>query len=382
MPCDVKMNVWCKLKPTGVLPEARTGHTALYCQPDHKVIFIGGATPSALYNDVWILNLKNLNCSRFEALGTFEARYEHSAFFPIKITSSKAGDVASTMETKKTYDFSRLWVFAGANIESNKNDFWELNFETQQWLPLSQNGEIPSPRTFHATSAFLDDKFVVFSGGSNYTEPVNDTQTYQLDTLTREWSVLPTKGQPPRPRQGHVLVAVAHKLYCHGGVSGMDFYDDMHTLDSDGTWATVDSKHRPGGRAAHGAVCCNRIIYIFGGLGRCGALNDMWRLPVDTLVWEEITTGGSVPSRRLNFSLVLVELPHKFEKTQEQSYGDNKVEEKDSETKGETAFKISADETEPYVPYILLHGGMDEKGNMYDDFYVMGMDSGKEDVLG
>ena len=102
----------------------------------------------------------------------------------------------------------------------------------------------------------------------------------------------------------------------------------------------------------------------------------------DTLVWEEITTSGSVPSRRLNFSLVLVELPHKFEKTEEQRYGDNKVEEKDSETKEETAFKISADETEPYVPYILLHGGMDEKGNMYNDFYVMGLGSGKEDALG
>lgn len=118
------------------------------------MILIGGATPSALYNDVWILNLKNLKCSHFEALGTFEPRYEHSAFFPIKIISSKAGDdVASTMETKKTYDFSRLWVFAGANTERNKNDFWELNFETQQWLPLSQNGEIPSPRTYHTTSA-------------------------------------------------------------------------------------------------------------------------------------------------------------------------------------------------------------------------------------
>jgi len=181
------------------------------------VIFIGGATPSALYNDVWILNLKKLKCSQFEALGTFEARYEHSAFFPIKVISCKAGDdVASTMETKKTYDFSRLWVFAGANTERNKNDFWELNFETQQWLPLSQNGEIPSPRTYHTTSAFLDDKFVVFSGGSNYTEPVSDTQTYQLDTHTREWSILPTKGQPPHPRQGHVLVAVANKIHWYG----------------------------------------------------------------------------------------------------------------------------------------------------------------------
>jgi hypothetical protein len=84
----------------------------------------------------------------------------------------------------------------------------------------------------------------------------------------------------------------------------------------------------------------------------------------------------------LNFSLVLVALPCKFEKTQDQSRGDNKVEEKDSETKEETAFKMSADETEPYVPYILLHGGMDEKGNMYDDFYFMSLGSGKDDVLG
>jgi hypothetical protein len=118
------------------------------------VILIGGATPDALYNDVWILNLQNLKCSHFEGLGTFEARYEHSAFFSIRIVSSKArDDMPRTMEKEKTYDFSRLWVFAGANTEENKNDLWELNTETQQWLHLSQNGEIPSPRTYHTTSA-------------------------------------------------------------------------------------------------------------------------------------------------------------------------------------------------------------------------------------
>ena len=60
--------------------------------------------------------------------------------------------------------------------------------------------------------AVLGDKFVVFSGGSSYTEPVIDSPAYQLDTLTGEWRILPTKGQPPHPRQGHVLVAVAHKV--------------------------------------------------------------------------------------------------------------------------------------------------------------------------
>jgi hypothetical protein len=60
----------------------------------------------------------------------------------------------------------------------------------------------------------------------------------------------------------------------------MDFYDDLHILGSDGTWTAVDSKHRPCKRAAHGAVCHNRAIYIFGGLAKHGPLNDLWRLHV------------------------------------------------------------------------------------------------------
>jgi hypothetical protein len=60
----------------------------------------------------------------------------------------------------------------------------------------------------------------------------------------------------------------------------MNLYDDLHILDSDGTWTAVDRRHRPSSRAAHGVVCHDRAIYIFGGLGKSGALNDMWRLPV------------------------------------------------------------------------------------------------------
>lgn len=70
------------------------------------------------------------------------------------------------------------------------------------------------------------------------------------------------------------------QLWCHGGMLGIDLYDDLHILDSDGMWTSVDCKHRPSGRAAHGAVCHGRFIYIFGGLGNSGALNDMWRLHV------------------------------------------------------------------------------------------------------
>lgn len=119
------------------------------------MILVGGATPHCLYSEVWILNLKNLTCNHLQVLGEFEARYEHSAFFPIKVISSETKEemVTKSEKTEKTYDCSRLWIFAGANTEENKNDFWELNFESQQWVQLSQSGEIPSPRTYHTTSA-------------------------------------------------------------------------------------------------------------------------------------------------------------------------------------------------------------------------------------
>lgn len=78
----------------------------------------------------------------------------------------------------------------------------------------------------------------------------------------------------------HSVWCLGLQLFCHGGMSGMDLYDDLHVLDSDGTWTSIDCKHQPSGRAAHGAVCHKRFIYVFGGLGNSGALSDMWRLHV------------------------------------------------------------------------------------------------------
>jgi hypothetical protein len=119
------------------------------------VVLVGGATPHSLGDEVWILNLKNLTCNHLEVLGKFEARYEHSAFFPIKMIcpETKEDRVAKSEKTEKTYDCSRLWIFAGANREENKNDVWELDIDSQQWIQLSQSGQIPSPRTYHTTSA-------------------------------------------------------------------------------------------------------------------------------------------------------------------------------------------------------------------------------------
>lgn len=330
-PGEMKANVWCRLTPTGSLPDSRVGHTALYYRKDKKVVIIGGATPFSLYNEVWILNLNTLYCKRLDIKGDFEARYEHSAFIP------------QTNEAK-------VWVFGGANTEENKNDLWEVNLEKLQWNKLLQTGEVPSQRTYHTTTSKLDNKFFVFSGGAKQVEAIDDTQVYQLDLVSKKWSIVPSKGQPPKPRQGHIMIAVDDKVFCHGGMCGAELFDDLHVLHSDGTWAAIKCEQRPSKRAAHGAVLHNRHIYICGGLGDSGALMDVWKFCVDTMEWEEVVTTGSLPHRRLDFTLVLVELPSRFMKESDRG-----------------------DESEPSYPFLFLHGGMNETGHIFDDFYIMSL---------
>ena len=55
-----------------------------------------------------------------------------------------------------------------------------------------------------------------------------------------------------------------------------------------------------------------------------------------------------MPHRRLDFSFTLVELPERFVKKNEEG-----------------------DESEPSYPFLFLHGGMNETGHIFDDFYVM-----------
>ena len=58
----------------------------------------------------------------------------------------------------------------------------------------------------------VDNKFLVFSGGAKKVEAITDLQVYQLDIASKEWTTVPSKGQIPKPRQGHALIAVDDKV--------------------------------------------------------------------------------------------------------------------------------------------------------------------------
>ena len=45
------------------------------------------------------------------------------------------------------------------------------------------------------------------------------------------WTQLKCKGSIPSPRHGHLIVALAKKIYIHGGMAERELHSDLHVLD-------------------------------------------------------------------------------------------------------------------------------------------------------
>eukprot|EP00118_Oscarella_pearsei_P011434 m.77090 g.77090 ORF g.77090 m.77090 type:complete len:89 (+) comp36009_c0_seq3:498-764(+) len=72
---------------------------------------------------------------------------------------------------------------------------------------------------------------VVFSGGRSGTDPVSDQQLHLMHADAGEWKQPVTRGAPPSPRHGHVLVSVGRMVYVHGGMAGSNLHQDLHAIN-------------------------------------------------------------------------------------------------------------------------------------------------------
>ena len=262
---------WYVMTTAGDCPSMRVGHTSVYVrgQTDGdagKVYVIGGANPSGPFCDTYVLDLNSRSWDTVDSPG-LRPRYEHVAFVP---------------ESQP----EKIYVFGGANQAGNMNDVQVLDTSTHTWTTLSPSGTAPSPRTHH-TTASVGDRLLVYSGGHTGADPVGDRQVHCFDASREAWSVLTLRGDSPKPRHGHAMVAVGGKVFVHGGMAGSTFYDDLHVLDVErSAWVSVKRKRTsPCARAAHGMVACGTDVFVFGGMNRDGALDDLHKLDTSKLGW-------------------------------------------------------------------------------------------------
>ena len=256
--------LWYVLSGMGDCPSMRVGQSCTYIPGKHEtdnghLYIIGGANPSGPFCDTYVLDL-NTNRWDFVDCPGFRARYEHAAFKP---------------ESQS----NKIYVFGGADQTGNMNDIQVLDTDTNTWSSVAVGGTPPSERTYHCSSALLGDRFIVYSGGHCGPDPVTDRQVHAFDAQSHVWQTLNVKGDCPKPRHGHVVVAVGNKVYIHGGMSGPNFYNDLHVLNLDKlTWSDVKRKKIfPSARAGHSGVAIGTNIFIFGGMNRDGALDETWK---------------------------------------------------------------------------------------------------------
>ncbi|PIN11652.1 hypothetical protein CDL12_15742 [Handroanthus impetiginosus] len=143
-----------------------------------------------------------------------------------------------------------------------------------KWVKLDQKGTGPGARSSRAV-AVVGQKVYAFGGEFTPRVPV-DNHLYVFDLNDQTWSVADAKGDIPPPRVGVTMASIGETIYVFGGrdathkeLNGLSSFDTYHSM-------TVDE----------------RRVYIFGGCGNAGRLNDLWAYDIVDQKWIKFPLPG------------------------------------------------------------------------------------------
>nr|GFA57312.1 hypothetical protein [Tanacetum cinerariifolium] len=186
---------------------------------------------------------------------------------------------------------------------------------------LNQNGTGPGARSSHAIT-IVGDKAYAFGGEFKPRVPV-DNSLYVFDLNTLTWSIAEVTGDTPPPRVGVTMASIGETIYVFGGRDATHAeLNELYSFDTcTNKWTLLSSGDtRPENRSYHSVATDDSRVYVFGGCGVAGRLNDIWVVygfagmevddvhffDPDTQKWVQVETTGEKPSPRSVFSTVAV----------------------------------------------------------------------------
>ncbi|XP_058843122.1 rab9 effector protein with kelch motifs isoform X2 [Acipenser ruthenus] len=270
----------------------------------------------------------------------------------------------------------KILIVGGANPNGSFSDSHIIDLDTGTWRSVTVRGTPPSARTYHTCTASIGDKLYVFGGGDTGAQPVDDAKLHVFDAATLTWSQPDTQGKAPSPRHGHVIVAVGHKLYIHGGLAGDKFYSDLYCINTtDLKWERVKVKGgAPAGCAAHSAVSLGKFIYISGGMDASGALNTMYKYHTEKQRWTLLKFEG-LPAKRLDHSMCVIPWADPKASSPQAACGDQEWKDLAQQAADSTEEEKSSSSSRGAPVYLcFVFGGMDTEGGLYNDCIVTLLD--------
>lgn len=166
-----------------------------------------------------------------------------------------------------------------------------------KWSNLSFDGETVEARSSHTLTAVQDLLYVL--GGERTPRLPLPVDVYCCDLKEQSCKQLRVSGDRPGPRLGHSTTAIKHTLYMFGGRTGAELADctmgDLHAFDTQKVeWSEIQSAGSPEPRSFHAAASDGSNLYIFGGCGQEGRLNDLHRYDSTSCTWESLPSNTSI----------------------------------------------------------------------------------------
>lgn len=164
-----------------------------------------------------------------------------------------------------------------------------------KWVKLDQKGTIPGARSSHAI-AMVGQKAYVFGGELTPRVPVeNKLHVFDLENCT--WSVADVTGDVPPPRVGVTMASVGETIYVFGGRDkAHKELNELYSFDTcTNKWTLISSgdTEGPANRSYHSMTSDGiRRVYVFGGCGVDGRLNDLWAYDVVDQKWIKFPSPG------------------------------------------------------------------------------------------
>uniref|UniRef100_A0A2K5C1D6 Rab9 effector protein with kelch motifs n=1 Tax=Aotus nancymaae TaxID=37293 RepID=A0A2K5C1D6_AOTNA len=261
----------------------------------------------------------------------------------------------------------KVFIVGGANPNRSFSDVHTMDLGKHHFIlpctPDKVTSPLPSPRTFHTSSAAV----------GNQPYPVQDVKLHVFDANTLTWPQPETLGNPPSPRHGHVMVAAGTKLFIHGGLAIDKFYVNLQCIDiSD---MKVQKLSPTGaalaGCAAHSAAALRKHLYIFGGMTPAGALDTMYQYHTEKQHWTSLKFDTFLPPGRLDHSMCIIPWPVTCASEKEDS---NSLTLNHELITVMTHSGDSHEESQADTLLCFVFGGMSTEGEIYDDCIVTVVD--------
>lgn len=259
---------WTELAPTGVPPQARSGHSAIYDPVRDRMVVFGGTDGSfnGYKSDVWALSLS----------GT-----------PAWTQISPAGDPISVRGGHSAiYDpvRDRMVVFGGTDGFYSNGEVWSLSLSgTPTWRILAPSSAAPNYLESHqAVYDPVHDAMVVFGGADLSHLLHNDTWSFSLSPSAM-WSQILPLGPLPDARAEHAMVYDSRQdriLMYGGSAAGLALSDAWVLYPSNpARWIeSIEVGAAPPVRSSHSGIFFpdSARMVVFGGGGGASNSNDTW----------------------------------------------------------------------------------------------------------